>query len=90
MLFDIVQVGICLFSEPHETRWNPYGLQKDILLFFRDFKKSIDSKDVQRIQNLISDKYYSKSYVKQNKKQLLCWFQEVFQKMPSVVYARSY
>jgi hypothetical protein len=52
MLFDIVQVGICLFSEPHETRWNPYGLQKDILLFFRDFKKSIDSKDVQRIQNV--------------------------------------
>ena len=39
MLFDIVQVGICLFSEPHETRWKSYGLQKDILLFFRNFKK---------------------------------------------------
>ncbi len=90
MLFDIVQAGISLFSEPHETRWKPYGLQGDLLLFFRYFKKSIDSKNVQRIQKLISEKYYSKSYVKQNKKQLLFWFQEVFQKMPSVVYARSY
>jgi hypothetical protein len=90
MLFDIVQAGISLFREPHEIRWNRYGLQGDILLFFRDFKKSLDSKNVQIIQNLISEKYYSKSYVKQNKKQLLSWFQEVFQKMPSVVYARSY
>ena len=86
MLFEVFQAGISLFREPHETRWNPYGLQGDILLFFRDFKKSIDSKDVQRIQNLISDNYYSKSFVNQNKKQLLSWFQEVFQKMPSVVY----
>ncbi|BAZ27408.1 hypothetical protein NIES4073_83270 [Kalymmatonema gypsitolerans NIES-4073] len=57
MLFEVFQAGISLFREPHETRWNPYGLQGDLLLFFRDFKKSIDSKDVQRIQNLISDNY---------------------------------
>ncbi|MBW4625386.1 MAG: hypothetical protein KME49_07755 [Brasilonema octagenarum HA4186-MV1] len=86
MLFDVFQAGISLFREVHETRWNPYGLEGDILLFFRYFKKSIDSKDVQRLQSLISDNYYSKSYVNKNKKQLISWFQTVFQKMPSFLY----
>ncbi|ARV59725.1 hypothetical protein BZZ01_14755 [Nostocales cyanobacterium HT-58-2] len=86
MLFDIFQTGVSLFREVHETRWNPYGLEGDILLFFRDFKKSIDSKDLQRLQKLISENYYSKSYVNQNKQQLICWFQKIFQKMPSFIY----
>ncbi len=49
MLFDIVQAGISLFSEPHETRWNSYGIQGEKLLFFRNFKKSINWKYVQKI-----------------------------------------
>ncbi|MEC4817769.1 MAG: hypothetical protein SAK29_31535 [Scytonema sp. PMC 1069.18] len=82
MLFDFFQSGIYLFREFHENRWNPVGVEGDLLLFFRDFKRAIDSKDIQRLKRLISDDYYSHSYVNQNKQQLLSWVQNFLIKLP--------
>jgi hypothetical protein len=84
MLFEVLKEGIFVFRELHETRWQPFGLEGDLLLFFRDLKKSIDSKNVDRIRKLISDNYYSRTY-NTNKIQLLSYFQNIFKALPFFV-----
>ncbi|MEH2330804.1 hypothetical protein [Nostoc sp.] len=85
MFFEVFKEGIFVFRELHEARWQPFGLEGDLLLFFRNLKKSIDSKDINRIKKLISDNYYSKTYSNTNKFQLLSYFQYIFKTLPFFV-----
>ena len=86
MVLDIFRLGVDLFSQANEARWNPFSLEGNLLLFFRDLKKSIDSKDIQKLQKLISDEYYSRSFINTNKHQLLSYFRSSFEAMPFFVH----
>ncbi|AFW96984.1 hypothetical protein ANA_C20550 [Anabaena sp. 90] len=81
-IFILLKEGIYLFQEAHKSKLNPTGLEGNILLFFRDLKKSIDTKNLDKLNELISDKYYSESYPQTNKNQLIFYFESVFKSLP--------
>jgi hypothetical protein len=83
MMFQIIQIGTEIIRTANEAKQNPCGLEGDLLFFFRDFKQSIDSKNMFSLQKLISDDYYSASFINKNKQQLIAYFQDFFEKVPS-------
>jgi hypothetical protein len=82
MIFDLIRSGIKLYEEVDKNRWNPTGLEGDLLFFFKDLKQSIDTKNIKSLSKLISDDYYSSSLVNQNKQQLIDHYQDFFGKVP--------
>lgn len=82
MIFDLIRTGIKLYEEVDKTRWNPAGLEGDLLFFFKDLKQSIDTKNIRSLNKLISDDYYSISLVNQDKQQLIEHYQDFFDKIP--------
>ena len=86
IVFDIFKAGVELFNQVNESRCSPFGLEGELLLFFRDLKKSIDTKNIRRLQTLISDNYYSQSFTNTDKYQLLAYFESIFNRMPFFTY----
>lgn len=82
MIFDLIRTGIKLYEEVDKNRWNPVGLEGDLLFFFRDLKQSIDAKNIRNLSKLISNDYYSVSFINKDKQQLVDHYQDVFSKVP--------
>lgn len=86
MLFELITTGIDLMNlipkQPGQENWAPIGLEGDILLFFRDFRHSIESKNVNSLQKLIAEDYFSNSLFSQDKPQLVDYYQDFFGKVP--------
>ena len=54
MIFELIRTGIKLYEEVDRSRWNPAGIEGDLLFFFKDLKQSIDTKNLQSLSKLIS------------------------------------
>lgn len=74
-----------MYEEVDRNRWNPVGLEGDLLFFFKDLKQSIDTKNLQSLSKLISDEYFSDSFINKNKQQLIDHYQGFFEKVPFFV-----
>ncbi|MEN9262051.1 MAG: hypothetical protein Q6L60_13920 [Thermostichus sp. HHBFW_bins_43] len=86
----IAGVAISTLSELYETAEGrhkyPEGLEGNFLRFFLNFKKAFDAKNKRALSHLISNRYYSSSFVNENKKGLVNYFGKVFDQLPFFLY----
>ncbi|MCJ2543517.1 hypothetical protein [Thermostichus vulcanus] len=86
----IAGIAVSTLSELYERAEGrhkyPEGLEGNLLRFFLSFKKAFDNKNERTLSHLISNRYYSSSFVNKNKKDLVNYFGRVFDQLPFFIY----